>query len=354
MSGLSDTELSSISHSLYGHEGMTVYRQVIACRREFPTLSPIVENFNFNDGRQERMICLKGTVNMYFRGETYNAPVKIFLPKTFPNSSPFVYIDPARNMRVSDKVANYRFDGLVMHEYLDRWNRMNSHLVGLIEMLSMLFSQHAPVFQVSAAEQQPPPPQQQQQQYNFGRSYSNSTSSSNHQHQDIDEDAQMQAIILQSLKTRGAELVEKRLLEEEVVRGKAMDDLITEAQTLSFGTSTIVDMMEKLDDDINTTREQRNELQRMKAEADRSLETASSGDVNWDDAVRGRTPVETQLIRLVAEDSAMKDTIDKLRDLFEKEIIELEEFLKEVRKIAREQFRIRMLINKTQHVIVGM
>lgn len=67
-----------------------------------------------------------------------------------------------------------------------------------------------------------------------------------------------------------------------------------------------------------------------------------------DEIVCSSTVVYNQLLELVAEDAALEDTIYHLGRALNSEIanIDLEQFLKRVRGLAREQFTKRALINK--------
>jgi len=70
------------------------------------------------------------------------------------------------------------------------------------------------------------------------------------------------------------------------------------------------------------------------------------GEVSGDEIVCAQTVVYDQLLNLVADDLAVEETMEILAKALDHERITLDAFLKETRKLAREQFLTKALIQK--------
>jgi len=89
------------------------------------------------------------------------------------------------------------------------------------------------------------------------------------------------------------------------------------------------------------------DLRECLGKADSVIEWARNrGEISGDEIVCAQTLVYDQLFNLVAEDLAIEDTMEVLAKALDYERISLDVFLKETRKLAREQFLIKALVNK--------
>lgn len=125
-----------------------------------------------NDGRTSTLLQLLGTIPIYFRGAKYNIPVSIYLPVTYPHSSPTCYVTPTPDMRVKANHLHVDLHGMVYLPYLNQWNPRSS-LSELVTFMSSVFSQDPPVYRYDpnrpapgggGAQQQRHQQQQQQHQ----------------------------------------------------------------------------------------------------------------------------------------------------------------------------------------------
>ncbi|KAK9375725.1 UEV domain-containing protein [Lipomyces chichibuensis] len=76
------------------------------------------------------------------------------------------------------------------------------------------------------------------------------------------------------------------------------------------------------------------------------IEASQRGEVNVDEIVCAEAVVFNQLYELTADDLAIEDTIYVLGKALDRERISLDDFLKHVRTLAREQFMKRALVRK--------
>ncbi|KAA0192723.1 hypothetical protein FBUS_05949 [Fasciolopsis buskii] len=104
-----------------------------------------VENFTFNDGRSNNLVCLNGTIPVVYCEQTYNIPIAIFVQESHPHTAPIVYVRPTSTMEIA---PSYFVDntGLVKLPYLSDWKHPESDLVGLLQVLQVTFGEKSPVF----------------------------------------------------------------------------------------------------------------------------------------------------------------------------------------------------------------
>ena len=75
-----------------------------------------------------------------------------------------------------------------------------------------------------------------------------------------------------------------------------------------------------------------------------------SANMNIDEAVVTTMPIHAQILDLYAEESAIEDTLYYLTEGLRREVVELDVFLKSVRKMSRKQFMLRATLLKAREV----
>lgn len=75
------------------------------------------------DGKESKMVTLVGTISMEYRGNTYYAPIEIFIPYEYPEAAPIVYVRPTGDMRIKRRHNHVDSEGVVMIPYLTSWER---------------------------------------------------------------------------------------------------------------------------------------------------------------------------------------------------------------------------------------
>jgi len=93
--------------------------------------------------------------------------------------------------------------------------------------------------------------------------------------------------------------------------------------------------MEKLSTDIQKLQKFINEEQ-------------SRGDLSVEDIIEFTDALSQQDMELTAEDSALEDCLYNLERALQRDLINTEEFLRTVRKLARKQFETRALKEKVR------
>ncbi|XP_013789333.1 tumor susceptibility gene 101 protein-like isoform X2 [Limulus polyphemus] len=140
---VNDSYLSQLLKK-YQHQDLTK-RDVLNAIHHYKNLIPKIDRFVFNDGTTKDLMCLTGTIPVPFKGNTYNIPVKIWLLDTHPVNSPMCYVTPTSDMKI--KVSrNVDQNGRIYLPYLHEWNPNSSDLIGLIQVMIIVFGETPPVY----------------------------------------------------------------------------------------------------------------------------------------------------------------------------------------------------------------
>ncbi|XP_072016555.1 tumor susceptibility gene 101 protein-like isoform X2 [Amphiura filiformis] len=138
--------------SKYRHKDKT-QKDVLLVFKSFRDLRPKMDTYTFNDGSRRELLCIEGTIPVYYKGNTYNIPVCIWLMDTHPDNPPLCFVKPTPDMLI--KPSKYvDANGRIYLPYLHDWKYPASDLIGLIQVMSAVFGENSPVF---ARGSQPPP-----------------------------------------------------------------------------------------------------------------------------------------------------------------------------------------------------
>ncbi|KAF9227963.1 UEV-domain-containing protein [Gyrodon lividus] len=155
---------------------------------------------------------------------------------------------------------------------------------------------------------------------------------------------QLHTQVYDKIRSEFASLSQLMLLDAERLR--------TEQTDLLAGEPAIRDEMGRLEAVRDVCRTVSARLRSTVEQAERNLtELRRKGDPEVDELVCSTSIVHNQLINLVAEDSAIEDTIYHLHRALNTGRIDLERFLRTTRVLAEEQFMKRALIEKIQQGI---
>ncbi|XP_078319585.1 tumor susceptibility gene 101 protein-like [Crassostrea virginica] len=124
--------------------------------RHYKDLRPSQVHYIFPDGTRKDLLCLDGTIPVIYKEKTYNIPVCVWIMDTHPYSPPMVYVKPSSTM-VLRPGWNVDSNGKVNLPYLQDWRFPQSDVLGLIQILTIVFGEEPPVFTKSTVNLQSPP-----------------------------------------------------------------------------------------------------------------------------------------------------------------------------------------------------
>ncbi|SHO79150.1 Similar to S.cerevisiae protein STP22 (Component of the ESCRT-I complex) [Malassezia sympodialis ATCC 42132] len=342
---------------------------------EYHTLRPRTDMFTYDDGRCVLLLLLDGTLPVPFRGQVYQIPVHVWIPRAYPAEPPIVYVAPTQNMVVC-RGSCVGPDGRVRLPYMDAWERKpeGTSLTELLRECQTVFHLEPPVMAkhrenparaspapgTSAADGAPParppkassaagppaapspppaaperPPKPAPPAAAEERAAPTPTPPRPVNPGIAELQARVHAKLSRSVaETQDAVNQAMEHLERlcgDLERGRpAMDD---EMQRLRVVRDLCMVDAERLDATIQQAQQQTAELQ-------------ARADPDVDHMLCPTSIAENQLLQLMAEDLALEDTLYQLGRALYADQLPLDRFLKHARILSRDQFMKRALAQK--------
>ncbi|XP_078583869.1 uncharacterized protein LOC144866383 [Branchiostoma floridae x Branchiostoma japonicum] len=116
-------------------------------------LKPNLQPHIFNDGSRKDLLTLEGTIPVNHRGSTYNIPVCMYLMETHPLNPPLCYVRPTATMEIRTG-KHVDSSGRIYLPYLHEWSHPKYDLIGLIEVMRVVFGEEPPVWEKSRVSQE--------------------------------------------------------------------------------------------------------------------------------------------------------------------------------------------------------
>nr|KAF6378870.1 hypothetical protein mMyoMyo1_009760 [Myotis myotis] len=130
--------------SKYKYRDLTV-RETINVITLYKDLKPVLDSYVFNDGSSRELMNLTGTVPVLYRGNTYNIPICLWLLDTYPYNPPICFVKPTSSMTIKTG-KHVDANGKIYLPYLHEWKHPQSDLLGLIQVMIVVFGGEPPVF----------------------------------------------------------------------------------------------------------------------------------------------------------------------------------------------------------------
>jgi len=120
--------------------------EIISAISQYSSLFPELAMYTLKNGKQVRLLRLKGTIPIRYMGSPYNIPVSIWITEFFPNKCPLVYVEILEGMAVPPSHKHVDSRGMVYHPYLHRWQAQRDNIAALVFELCATFSRAPPLF----------------------------------------------------------------------------------------------------------------------------------------------------------------------------------------------------------------
>ncbi|KAM4617200.1 tumor susceptibility gene 101 protein isoform 2-T2 [Discoglossus pictus] len=133
----------------YKYRDLSV-REILNVISLYRDLKPIMDSYVFNDGSTRELLNLSGTIPVPYKGNTYNIPICLWLLDTYPFNPPICFVKPTSTMTIKTG-KHVDANGKIYLPYLHEWKHPPSDLLGLIQILIVVFGEEPPVFSRSAA-----------------------------------------------------------------------------------------------------------------------------------------------------------------------------------------------------------
>ncbi|CAB4068694.1 TSG101 [Lepeophtheirus salmonis] len=296
---------------------------IMGALNNYRSLNARTDYFSFNDGVRKKLLVLGGTIPVNYRGGSYNIPVSFWLLDTHPVNAPICYVSPTANMSI--KISrNVDSSGKIYLPYLHEWNKNRSDLLSLIQICIAVFSEQSPVYTKSVTTPYLEPTR-------FPAISSSVTSQHLKTSLLTAVQDKLRKALREEFEIKGCELQSLRKMRDDLNAGKVqIDGAIAESKQRS----------NVLDENIESLKKKLEELEN----ANSKLEKSQNNDL--DDAVVGTAPLYNQLFTTFAKEASIDDTIYYLGEGLRRGVIDCDSFLKNVRRLSRQQFELRSLMIK--------
>ncbi|XP_059653704.1 protein ELC-like [Cornus florida] len=361
----------------YTEDAKWLIRQhLLSLSDAFPSLQPKTSTFTHNDGTTVHLLQADGTVPMLFQNVTYNIPIVIWLMESYPRHKPIVFVNPTQDMVIKRPHQYVNPSGMVSIPYLHNWLYPSSNLVDLARNLSHFFGRDPPVFSQRRPNPNPNP--------NPNTGYPQSLLSSNSM-----SDGSRPAIppprgYLQSpygssgrISSPGLQRPPPAMTEDptEMFRRNAMGKLVEslhtdigalrktrEAEVEGLFNAQAV-LRQKEEQLLNGLRRMQDEKEGLEQQLQMVLmnsdilegwlienegKLAMMGNVDVDEAFKPCDALSKQMLDCTASDLAIEDVIYSLDKAIQEWSIPLDQYLRNVRLLSREQFFHRATSSKVR------
>nr|XP_056707608.1 tumor susceptibility gene 101 protein isoform X2 [Euleptes europaea] len=128
----------------YKYRDLTV-QETVSVITQYKDLKPVMDGYVFNDGSSRELMSLTGTIPVIYRGSTYNIPICLWLLDTYPFNPPICFVKPTSSMTIKTG-KHVDANGKIYLPYLHEWKHPQSDLIGLIQVMIVVFGEEPPVF----------------------------------------------------------------------------------------------------------------------------------------------------------------------------------------------------------------
>jgi len=280
-----------------------------------------------------------GTVPIHFKGATYNIPITIWLDYQFPRVAPNVFVTPTANMAVAPRHKHVDQTGRVYLQYLHEWG-MHSSLPVLIAQMCDVFSKQPPVYS-KPSQPNSRPPQYNQPQYNQPQQNTWQPQPPGAAYGGVQTDDTPQLRAQVESKMRDHLTKELNEISDEI------HEMMVKQRKIQRKKNEIEQTFVQSEEEYQKLQQRKGELGTEKERLEKWLsENEGSSRIDVDNVVSASDTHAQQLFEVTAEDYALSDVQYELEECLNDELINLATFLKQIRKVSRQQFFARALANK--------
>uniref|UniRef100_A0A6I8PK40 Tumor susceptibility 101 n=1 Tax=Ornithorhynchus anatinus TaxID=9258 RepID=A0A6I8PK40_ORNAN len=359
-----DTQLKKMLLK-YKYRDLTL-REIVSVITLYKDLKPLLDAYVFNDGNSRELMSLTGTIPVPYRGNTYNIPICLWLLDSYPYNPPICFVKPTSSMTIKTG-KHVDANGKIYLPYLHEWKHPQSDLLGLIQVMIVVFGDEPPVFSRPTVSASYPPYQATgppntsympgmpsgispyppghppnpsgypAYPYPPGPQYPATTSSQHYPAQPpgttvgpardgtISEDT-----IRASLISAVSDKLRWRM-KEEMDRAQAeLNALKRTEEDLKKGYQKLGEMVTRLDQEVVEVDKNIELLKKKDEELSSALEKMENQSENndIDEVIIPTAPLYKQILNLYAEENAIEDTIFYLGEALRRGVIDLDVFLK--------------------------
>lgn len=291
-----------------------IVRDIYDCCRHYGGLRPKLQFCVFDSNKTLQLLSLDGVIPVTYRGVTYQIPVCIWCMPHYPDEAPVPYVRPTASMVIRERHSRVDKEGRVyLPNYLAVWDPAQFTFYGVVVAMIRVFSTEPPV-----------------------NSRPTVAASST-------EEAERRLLIANLSKRITDHLV--RVNDEALAE---IGQLLDKKEDIIKSDKHATEEMRAKATQLKASEDELQSLTNTHAELDAWVKSVGTvnDDQHIDDRLHHRTTLDEQMTQCSAEDGAYSDALDQLDEAFVKGVIDHDTYMKEIRRISREQFFPRALRRK--------
>lgn len=259
----------------------------------------------------------------------FSIEIEIWLPSAFPAQAPIVFVVPSftQRLRASPLVDP---TGRVSLPYVNFWHtRPNASLLEMMNYLHQAFCVEPPIFlsqalpTLTVSNQQHPTQNQ--------KSLASASKS-----KDL---VALRSAVREKLQCRLKRLQSEFAMETDQILANS-ELLQTNERKIEKGLSSLKIEISKVEEEIDNVRAKKESLK------DQIFDLREKGSLDLNKLIVPKGPTSEQVIRAVIDEFAIQDTIYILGKALEKRKLDLSQYLRNIRELAREYFTRKALLQK--------
>jgi ESCRT-I complex subunit TSG101 len=301
------------------------------------------------------LLHLVGTIPMYYKGQKYNIPMKIYIPEMYPYHPPTCYVAPTSSMIIKPRHKYVDQNGLCYLPYLSKWNAKSSNLYELVNQLSAVFGSDPPVYERQTSTpkhyQQQPVYQQQQQpaqsswlQQSFMQYQPVQYQTPMYQQPVYQQQPYMQQPVV-DYKVQLIQKIQQKLVGLSKESSGNVDKLIDVQSKLGQRYEALMQALKKLKEDKEQFEKGIEVLKKKDEEITQWLEQ-NQGEVDVDKVITTSDEQSEQIFELIATDQTIEDMLYFLDKGLQKKVTSLDNYLEDIRELSTKQFMAKALLKK--------
>ena len=309
-SALSCTTSLALSYS-DPEQKWIIQKHLTSLLQDYPTLNPSIDTFNHNDGTTVNLLNANGY--LFVSHSSPPIAITIWLHEDYPYVAPIVFVTPNPMSKIHPNHPFLDPSGATKSAYLLTWQHPKCNLTGLVHNLVKLFAIDHPLFCAS-------------------------TSSSFTHPSDVSKMEALDRITgaihydIVALTAKNEEEIEE-LSNLQAVMNKRVDIARSIFFELDHERSTLKGKVKELTEEADVLM---NWLRVHEPKA--AVATADGEDDDIDDAFEAVGKVSNLMLDSLAADGAIEDLIYALDKAVELGVVSFDVYIRQVRKLARDQF----------------
>jgi len=334
-------------------------------RVEGNALTPLVSQ----SMEHPRVLSFVGTIGMTYRGVKYNIPVEIFLPPNYPTYPPICYVRPSVGMMLKENHKHVGPDGKIYMPYLHNWKSYSCNLVDLVLTMSSIFSAEPPCYAKPVPVVQGVTNILSEEDRRKEQEFQEILKESKR----LEEERQQRELRILENEKKELERLQKLSIEEEkraqqtrlkltikvqdhlksyysTIRQDIRAELINQSK-LQSGRKDISEQKKTLTNTKAMLQSQISELNQHTSEISEAIQKHAAASkerkpVDVDELAKPTDARSRQILDLVVTDASLTDCLFFVDKGLFKGKLTLDDHLKQVRKLAKQQFMVRAHLMK--------